>query len=151
MPARTAPVLVKRIRHLRRQGLQIGAIAREVGVGRGTVAKYVGKVDDQAELEDVVGGLTAAQRDNLMRLVELPVAQVELLAKEIRGHRCDCGADIAYMASTTWICCQDCGERYSPAPPQPKAAKQPPPAAERRATQRAIMRPSRHAGRRGRG
>ena len=32
MPARTAPILVKRIRHLRRQWLKIGAIAREVGV-----------------------------------------------------------------------------------------------------------------------
>ncbi len=127
MPARTAPVVVKRIRHLRRQGLQIGAIAREVGVGRGTVAKYVKKVDGQAELEDVVGGLTAAQQDNLMRLVDLPIETIEALAGAAATHRCPCGEGIVYLPSAERFRCATCGElfRVEPAqaaPPKPKAA-----------------------------
>ena len=131
-PARTSPVLVKKIRHLRRQGHQLGEIAREVGVGRGTVAKYVGKVDAQAELEDAAGEFTAAQRAALTRLVELPMEQVELLVSEVRTHQCDCGVNIAYLTSTILVHCHVCGDRYATAPPA-KTAKQSPVPSGRRA------------------
>ena len=109
MPARTAPVLVKKIRHLRRQGLQLGEIAREVGVGRGTVAKYAGKVDTQVELEDVAGEFTAAQRAALMRLVELPVEKVELLVDSVRTYTCKgCGEALVLAASSPGFRCPTC-------------------------------------------
>jgi len=138
MSARTAPVLVKKIRHLRRQGLQIGAIAREVGVVRGTVAKYVKKVDGQAELEDMVGGLTAAQQDNLMRLVELPVGQVEALVASLATYDCDaCGKAILFLASSPGFRCKGCGsvmwfKGATPPASGPSQEQQSAPAARRR-------------------
>lgn len=146
MPARTAPILVKKIRHLRRQGLQIGEIAREVGVGRGTVAKYADKVDTQTELEDAVGGLTAAQREVLMRLVELPVETIDLLMDTTATYQCSCGTTVAYFAAAERFRCRTCGKGYrigpiDSAPPET-------PTAPRQAS-RAVMRPLRRG--RGRG
>ena len=127
-PARTTPVVVKKIRHLRRQGLRLGEIASEVGVGRGTVAKYARKVDDQAELEDVVGGLTAPQRDVLMRLVELPVEMVELLVASVRTYACTgCGEALVLGATSPGFRCPTCRTTrwYRDVAPPPTA---PPPA-----------------------
>jgi len=144
MSARTAPVLVKKIRHLRRQGLQIGAIAREVGVVRGTVAKYVKKVDGQAELEDMVGGLTAAQQDNLMRLVELPVGQVEVLLTSLGSYQCDaCGKDILFMATSPGFRCPGCASVMwfkGAAPPASGPTPEQPPAPATRPRLRPIRR-----------
>ena len=116
MPARTSPVVVKKIRHLRQQGWRICDIADEVGVNRNTVATYttkVDKVDDQADLADVLGGLTAHQRANLMRLVDLPVDHIAFLLRGLRGGKCDkCAHEIAYLASMTQARCPGCGKIY---------------------------------------
>lgn len=115
MPARTSPVVVKRIRHLRQQGWRICDIADEVGVNRNTVATYttkVDKVDDQADLADVLGGLTAHQRANLMRLADLPVDQIASLLQGLKVWRCECEREVVYLTSAPQFKCPGCGELY---------------------------------------
>ncbi len=119
MAARTSPVLVKKIRHLRRQGLQISAIAQQLGVARSTAAKYAVKVDQQADLEDVVAGLTLHQRQALMNLVELPTEALQLLAGAVGSYQCSCGAQPVYLTSAPKFRCQGCGAAYEVGPPQP--------------------------------
>ena len=144
MPARTSPILVKKIRHLRRQGASVSDIARQVQIGRNTVAKYTAKVDDQAELEDVVGGLTAAQQDNLMHLVDLPGGQVEALLTSLATYQCDaCGKAILFLASSPGFRCPGCASVMwfkGAAPPASGPTPEQPPAPAARPRLRPIRR-----------
>ena len=106
--------------------------------------QYTAKVDDHAELEDVIGGLTGAQQDNLMRLVELPVGQVEVLLTSLGSYQCDaCGKDILFMATSPGFRCPGCASVMwfkGAAPPASGPTPEQPPAPATRPRLRPIRR-----------
>lgn len=102
MPARIPPKIQRDIMKLRAKGLRVGQIAREVGLHRTTVSRYV----EDADAIDTNAIEAAAAAD----FTAADVQVLRRLAREVAECSCEaCGHVFVILVSTLKFRCPRCG------------------------------------------